>query len=146
MYCQPSYLPSALAGKVRFPNVSLYGIIADLRREHPTPAAMQTLDMVVAELGRTRDNLKEAVANVEGKPLPPGGKPVLDELVERARRDGVYDLDYGPDPYDKPPPEPLDEGTAGIGALLAISSVAGVALAILAVIVGLNAIFSSGSG
>ena len=146
MYCQPSYLPSALAGKVRFPNVSLYGIIADLRREHPTPAAMQTLDMVVAELGRTRDNLKEAVANVEGKPLPPGGKPVLDELVERARREGVYDLDYGPDPYDKPPPEPLDEGTAGIGALLAISSVAGVALAIVAVIVGLNAIFSSGSG
>ncbi|OLB99367.1 MAG: hypothetical protein AUI15_08870 [Actinobacteria bacterium 13_2_20CM_2_66_6] len=128
------------------PDVSLYGIIADLRREHPTPAAMQTLDMVVAELGRTRDNLKEAVANVEGKPLPPGGKPVLDELVERARRDGVYDLDYGPDPYDKPPPEPLDEGTAGIGALLAISSVAGVALAIVAVIVGLNAIFSSGSG
>src|SRR5207253_1452266 len=127
------------------PDVSLYGIIADLRREHPTPAAMQTLDMVVAELGRTRDNLKEAVANVEGKPLPPGGKPVLDELVERARRDGVYDLDYGPDPYDKPPPEPLDEGTAGIGALLAISSVAGVALAIVAVIVGLNAIFSSGS-
>jgi len=58
----------------------------------------------------------------------------------------VYDLDYGPDPYDKPPPEPLDEGTAGIGALLAISSVAGVALAIVAVIVGLNAIFSSGSG
>ncbi len=128
------------------PDVSLYGIIADLRREHPTPAAMQTLDMVVAELGRTRDNLKEAVANVEGKPLPPGGKPVLDELVERARRDGVYDLDYGPDPYDKPPPEPLDEGTAGIGALLAISSLAGVALAIVAVIVGLNAIFSSGSG
>ena len=128
------------------PDVSLYGIIADLRREHPTPAAMQTLDMVVAELGRTRDNLKEAVANVEGKPLPPGGKPLLDELVERARRDGVYDLDYGPDPYDKPPPEPLDEGTAGIGALLAISSVAGVALAIVAVIVGLNAIFSSGSG
>src|SRR5947208_16242508 len=103
------------------PDVSLYGIIADLRREHPTPAAMQTLDMVVAELGRTRDNLKEAVANVEGKPLPPGGKPVLDERVERARRDGVYDMDYGPDPYDKPPPEPLDEGTAGIGALLAIS-------------------------
>ena len=128
------------------PDVSLYGIIADLRREHPTPAAMQTLDLVVAELGRTRDNLKEAVANVEGKPLPPGGKPVLDELVERARREGVYDLDYGPDPYDKPPPEPLDEGTAGIGALLAISSVAGVALAIVAVIVGLNAIFSSGSG
>ena len=105
---------------------------------------MQTLDMVVAELGRTRDNLKDAVANLEGKPLPPGGKPILDELIERAREEGVYDLDFGPDPYDKPPPEPLDEGTAGIGALLAISSLAGVALAVAAVIAGLQKIFSSG--
>src|SRR2546421_6322929 len=111
------------------PDVSLYGIIADLRREHPTPAAMQTLDMVVAELGRTRDNLKDAVASLEGKPLPPGGKPILDELIQRAREEGVYDLDFGPDPYDKPPSEPLDEGTAGIRALLAISSLAGVGLA-----------------
>ncbi len=87
--------------------MGLYGIIADLRREHPTPTAMQ-------------------------------------ELVERARQEGVYDLDYGPDPYDKPPPEPLDEATAGIGAILAISSVVGIALAVLAVIAGLNAIFSSG--
>lgn len=124
--------------------MSLYGIVADLRREHPTPDAMQTLDMVVGELGETRDNLKEAVANLEGKALPPGGKPVLDELVERARQEGVYDLDYGPDPYDKPPPEPLDEATAGIGAILAISSVVGIALAVVAVIVGLNAIFSTG--
>jgi hypothetical protein len=122
--------------------VSLYGIIADLRREHPTPAATATFDMVVAELGRTRDNLKEAVANLADKPLPPGGKPVLDELIERAREEGVYDLDYGPDPYDKPPTEQLDEGTMGIGALLAISSVAGVALAILVVWIGLKAILS----
>jgi hypothetical protein len=126
--------------------MTLYGIIADLRREHPTPAAMQTLDLVVAELGKTRDNLNEAVANLEGKVVPPGGKPVLDELVRRAREAGVYDLDYGPDPYDKPPAEPLDEGTAGIGALLAISSLVGVALAIVAVIAGLNAIFHTGSG
>jgi hypothetical protein len=124
--------------------MTLYGIIADLRRKHPTPAAMQTLDMVVAELGKTRDNLKDAVANLDGKPLPPGGKPVLDELVEKARDTGVYDLDYGPDPYDKPPPEPLDEGTAGIGALLALSSLAGVALAVAAVIAGLQKIFSGG--
>ena len=124
--------------------MSLYGIIADLRREHPTPAAMQTLDMVVGELGGTRDNLKQAVANLEGKALPPGGKAVIDELLRRSREEGVYDLDYGPDPYDKPPPEPLDEGTAGIGALLALSSLAGVALAVVAVIVGLRAIFSSG--
>ena len=124
--------------------MTLYGIIADLRRKHPTPAAMQTLDMVVAELGRTRDNFKDAVANLEGKPLPPGGKPILDELIGRAREEGVYDLDFGPDPYDKPPSEPLDEGTAGIGALLAISSLAGVALAVAAVIAGLQKIFSSG--
>ena len=123
--------------------VSLYGIIADLRREHPTPAAMQTLDLVVAELGRTRDNLKEAVSKLDGKALPPGGKVVLDELVERAREEGVYDLDYGPDPYDKPPPEALDEATAGIGALLAISSLAAMALAVLAVVIGLRAILST---
>jgi hypothetical protein len=125
------------------PGVGLYGIIADLRREHPTTAAVQTLDMVTAELGRTRDNLKDAVRNLDGKSLPAGGKQILDELVERARSEDVYDLDYGPDPYDKPVPEPLDEGTAGIGAVLAISSVVGIALAVVAVIVGLNAIFSS---
>jgi len=128
------------------PGVSLYGIIADLRREHPTPATTETLDMVVAELGRTRDNLKEAVANLSGKPLPPGGKPVLDELVERARQEGVYDLDYGPDPYGKPPLEPLDEGTLGIGALLALTSVGGIALAVLAVVLAVNQILHSGSG
>jgi hypothetical protein len=126
--------------------LSLYGIIADLRREHPTPAAMQTLDMVVAELGRTRDNLHDAVNALEGKALPPGGKAVLEELVERARQEGVYDLDFGPDPYDKPPPEQLDEATAGIGALLAITSVVGIALAVAAVAVGLNAIFRATSG
>jgi hypothetical protein len=120
--------------------VSLYGIIADLRREHPTPAAMQTLDMVVVELGRTRDNLKRAVANLDGKALPAGGKPVVEELTSRARAEGVDDLDYGPDPYDRPSPEPLDEGTAGIGALLAVSSIVGVVLAVVAVIVGIKAI------
>lgn len=125
--------------------MSLYGIIADLRREHPTPAATQTLDVVVAELGHTRDNLKEAVANLSGKPLPPGGKPVLDELVERAKQEGVYDLDYGPDPYDTVP-EPLDEGTLGIGALLALTSLIGLALAVAAVVVGVNAILSTSSG
>lgn len=121
-------------------DVSLYGIIADLRREHPTAGAMETLDLVVAELGKTRDNLKEAVDHLDGRPLPPGGKQVLEELVQRAREDGVDDLDYGPDPYDRPAPEPLDEGTAGIGALLAVSSVVCLALAIVAVVLGVNAI------
>ena len=120
--------------------------MADLRRERATPAAMQTLDLVAAQLGTTRDNLKEAVASLGDKPLPPGGKPVLDELVARARDAGVYDLDYGPDPYDKAPVEPLDEGTAGIGLVMALSSVAAVALAVAAVVIGLNAIFHSTSG
>jgi len=126
--------------------VTLYDIIADLRREHPTPAATQTLDMVVAELGKTRDNLKSAAEAVSSQPLPAGGKPVLDELTERARAAGLDDLDYGPDPYDKPPVEPLDEGTLGIGALLVISSIAGLALAVAAFVVGLNAILSASNG
>jgi hypothetical protein len=120
--------------------VSIYGIIADLRREHPTPAATQTLDLVVTELGRTRDNLKDAVAAISTGALPAGGKPVVDELVERARKEGLYDLDFGRDPYDVPPMEPLDEATAGIGALLGITSAVGIALAVVAVLVGLNAI------
>jgi hypothetical protein len=102
--------------------------------------------MVVAELGRTRDNLKDAVTALSAKPLPPGGKPVLDELVRRAREEGVYDLDFGPDPYDKPPLEPLDEGTAGIGAVMAISTVVGIVLTIVVVIVGLNKIFNASGG
>ena len=124
--------------------MSLYGIIADMRREHPTTATMQTLDMVTAELGRTRDNLKQAVANLDGKAIPSGGKQIVDELAQRARAEGVDDLDFGPDPYDKPVLEPLDEGTAGIGAVLAISSIVGLALAVIATIAGLNAIFSGG--
>lgn len=123
----------------------MYGIIADLRREHPTPAATQTLDMVVEELGRTRDNLKEAIAALSTKSLPPGGKPVLDELVERAKEADLYDLDYGTDPYDKPPPEPLDEGTMGIGLLLGLTSLIGIGLAVAAVIVGVNAILNTAS-
>jgi len=85
------------------------------------------------------------VAALSTRSLPPGGKPVLDELVDRARKADLYDLDYGKDPYDKPPPEPLDEGTLGIGALLAISSLVGMGLAIAAVIAGVNAIMHTGT-
>ena len=123
--------------------MTLYDIIADLRREHPTPAATETLDMVGAELGKTRDNLKSAVAALAAQPLPPGGKPVLDELVERARAAGLDDLDYGPDPYDKPPLEALDQGTFGIGALLVVSSLIGIGLAAAAVYIGINAILNT---
>jgi hypothetical protein len=123
--------------------VTLYDIIADLRREHQTPAATETLDLVVAELGRTRDNLKEALQALTARPAPAGGKPILDELSSRARAAGIDDLDYGPDPFGRPPAEPLDEATAGIGALLAISSLVGVALAVVAVVYGLIAIFNT---
>jgi hypothetical protein len=123
--------------------VTLYGIIADLRREHPTPAAMQMLDMVVAELGRTRDNLKEAVDALSAKSIPPGGKEMLGELVGRARDADLYDLDYGLDPYDRPPAEALDEGTMGIGLLLGVSSLIGILLAALAVYIGINAIINT---
>jgi hypothetical protein len=126
--------------------MTLYDLIADLRREHPTPAARDTLDQVVTELGKTRDNLKAAVANLDPKALPPGGKPIVDELVEKARAAGIDDLDYGPDPYDRPPAEPLDEATAGIGAVLTISAVAGMVLAVIAFIVGLNAILTGSNG
>ena len=123
--------------------MTLYDIIADLRREHQTPAATGTLDMVVAELGRTHDNLKSALQALSAKSIPPGGKPILDELQTRAHTAGIDDLDYGPDPFGKPPSEPLDEATAGIGMVLAISSLAGLALAAAAVVVGVVAILNT---
>lgn len=123
--------------------MTLYDIIADLRRQHPTAAATETLDMVVGELGRTRDNLRDAVKDLESKPLPAGGKAILDELSTRARAAGIDDLDFGPDPFGKPPFEPLDEATAGIGIVFAVSSLIGVGLAIVAVVAGLQAIFSN---
>src|SRR3989442_12363919 len=65
----------ALASE-RIANVSLYGIIADLRRKYPTPAANETLDMGVAELGRPRANLSEAAANLSANRPPPRGEPL----------------------------------------------------------------------
>jgi hypothetical protein len=126
--------------------VTLYDLIADLRRKYPTPAATETLDAVIAELGKTRDNLKSAVTTLQAGALPPGGKPVLDELMTRAREAGIDDLDYGPDPYDKGLAEPLDSATGGIGLALALSSLAAVALAIVAVIAGINAIINTPNG
>ena len=56
--------------------------------------------MVVAELGRTRDNLRDAVGHLEDKPIPAGGKPVLEELLQRAEAEGVADLEAAPPPGD----------------------------------------------
>ncbi|HEX6350498.1 MAG TPA: hypothetical protein VF160_14040 [Candidatus Dormibacteraeota bacterium] len=120
--------------------MSLYGIIADLRREHQTPSASRTLDMVVAELGRTRDNLREAVAHLEDKPVPAGGKSVLEELLQKAEAEGVADLERAPAPGDPPAYEPIDEGQVGIAVLLGGSAILAVGLGILAFLIGLNQI------
>jgi hypothetical protein len=120
--------------------LSLYGIIADLRREHPTPSASKTLDMVVAELGEHRDNLKEAIAHLETKPVPAGGKVVLEELQQRAEAEGVDDIERPPAPGDPAAYEPIDEGQMGIAILLGGSAVIGAGLAILALLIGINQI------
>jgi hypothetical protein len=118
---------------------SLYGVIADMRREHRGSAdAAKTLDMVVEELGSTRDNLRQAVAKLEGKPLPPGGQQVLEELLERARAEGVDDLQRGPAPDEIPVGEDLDEADVGIAALLGVSSLLVVLLAAAAIVVGVT--------
>lgn len=121
--------------------MTLYDIIAELRREHPSPEASRTLDLVVTELGRTRDNLRHALMNLEERPVPAAGKQVLSELEQRARRADLFDLDYGPAP---PLPgevvlEDLDEATMGIGALLVGSSLLVVALAVVACVIGILA-------
>ena len=122
--------------------MSLYSIIDDLRRRHQTPAAAKTLDLVVTELGRSRDNLKVALEEVRSRPVAPGGQPVLEELEQRARAEGVDDVDVAPDPETRlAPTEPLEEAEIGIGALLGFSAVAAAGLALVAVVFGLNSIF-----
>ena len=125
--------------------MTLYDIIAELRREHPSPEASRALDLVVTELGRTRDNLRHALMNLEERPVPPGGRRVLAELEERARRADLFDLDYG-----TPPPLPgevamedLDEGQVGIGLLLVGTSVVTLALAVVACVIGILAAIHS---
>ena len=114
--------------------MSLYGIIADLRTAHPTPAAAKTLDLVVSELGRTRDNLNRALSNLEDRAIPTGGKPVLEELRDRARAEGVDDLDRPAAPDEKPVAEPVDESQVGIAVLLGGSALLAVALVALAIV------------
>jgi hypothetical protein len=120
--------------------VSLYGIIADLRREHPTPATSKTLDLVVAELGRTRDNLRQAVTNLEPQPVPTAGRPVLEELLQRAEAEGVADLERAPAPGDPPTYESIDQAQAGIAVLLGGSALVAAGLGILVFLIGLNQI------
>lgn len=124
--------------------MTLYDIIADLRREHPNEASARTLDLVMVELGKTRDNLRRALANLDGSPLPPGGKEVLHELDQRARLNRLDNLDYGPAVAlrgFRPPLEPVDEGQIGIAVLLGGSSLLFLVLGVIATVAGLKAIF-----
>jgi len=120
--------------------MSLYGIVADLRREHPTPSAAKTLDMLVSELGQTRDNLRLAIANLDAKPIPSGGKAVLEELEQRAQAEGVDDIERPPAPGEEPDLEPIDESQVGIAVLLGGTALLGAGLAILVFLIGLNQI------
>ncbi len=118
---------------------TLYDIIADLRREHQTPSAARTLDMVVTELGRTRDNLRLALDRLERQPVPTGGRAVLEELATRARLEGVDDYEV-PLPEDelKASYEPIDSSQVGITILLGGSMLLIMGLGAAAFVWGLN--------
>jgi hypothetical protein len=118
---------------------SLYDIISDLRRAYQTPSAARTLDMVVAELGQTQDNLKEALDRLDGRPIPTGGQEVLEELASRAHVAGVDDeqIPLAPDEL-RASLEPVDASQLGIGVLLGGSALAAMGLTVAAIVFGLN--------
>ena len=120
---------------------TLYDIISELRREHQTPSAARTLDLVVSELGQTRDNLRRALDRLEERPVPAGGKSVLEELATRARAEGVddYEVPLSPDEL-RASYESLDASQVGIAILLGGSSLVVVGLAVVALLAGLNSI------
>jgi hypothetical protein len=123
---------------------TLYDIISELRREHPNPAASKTLDLVVSELGQTRDNLKLVLAHLEQRPLPAGGKAVLEELAARARAEGVddYTVPLTPDEL-RASSEPVEGSDLGIALLLGGSAVLVMALAVAACVAGVLSILHS---
>jgi len=120
---------------------TLYDIISELRRETQTPSASRTLDLVVTELGQTRDNLKEALRRLENRPVPAGGKAVLEELDARARAEGVddYEVPLSPDEL-RASSEPIDGSQIGIALLLGASAVLIIGLGVAAFVAGLNGI------
>ena len=121
---------------------TLYDIISELRRENPTPAASKTLDLVVAELGQTRDNLRRALDRLEDRAVPVGGRTVLDELASRAHAEGVDDEEVPLSPDElRASYEPVDASQMGIAVLLGGSGVLIAGLGIAAFVAGLNAVF-----
>lgn len=121
---------------------TLYDIISELRRENQTPSASRTLDLVVAELGQTRDNLKRALDRLDERPVPAGGKAVLSELASRARAEGLddYEVPLSPDEL-RASYEPVDGSQIGIALLLGGSTLLVAGLAVAAFVAGLNGIF-----
>ena|SRR2546423_14468501 len=123
---------------------TLYDIISELRRERPSPAASKTLDLVVSELGQTRDNLKLALAHLEQRPVPAGGKAVLEELAARARAEGLYDYTVPLTPDElRASSEPVDGSQLGIALLLGGSAVLMLGLAAAACVAGVLSIIHS---
>ena len=121
---------------------TLYDIISELRREYPTPSASKTLDLVVTGLGETRDNLRQALKRLETRPVPAGGKAVLQELEKRADAEGVddYEVPLSPDEL-RARQEAVDGSQIGIAFLLGGTAVVITGLAVAAFIAGLNGIF-----
>jgi hypothetical protein len=121
---------------------TLYDIISELRRENPTPSASKTLDMVVTELGQTRDNLRQALSRLDERPVPTGGKSVLEELATRAHAEGVDDEEVPLSPDElRASYEPVDASQVGIAVLLGGTGLLVTALAVAAFVAGLNAVF-----
>ncbi|HVD00646.1 MAG TPA: hypothetical protein VNG93_05810 [Candidatus Dormibacteraeota bacterium] len=123
--------------------MTLYDIIADLRREHGNETASKTLDLVMLELGHNRDNLRAALGRLDRPSVPPGGEAVIRELDERAHRHHLDNLNYPEVRMAgfRPPLEPVDTGTAGIAILLGLTSLVLLGLAAAAVVAGLNSIY-----
>lgn len=120
---------------------TLYDIISELRRQHPTPSASKTLDLVVLELGQTRDNLNQALERLEDRAIPSGGKELLSELASRAHREGLDDLrlplsrDELRDSY-----ESVDGSQVGIALLLGASGLVIAALGVAVFVAGVDKI------
>ena len=121
---------------------TLYDIISELRRGPSLLSAPPTLALFAPDLGETRDNLRRALDRLEDRPVPAGGKAVLEELATRARAEGVddYDVPLSPDEL-RASYEPLDPSQVGIAVLLGGSSLVVVGLAVVAFLAGLNSIF-----
>lgn len=112
---------------------ALYAIIDDLRAAYPTPAGERTLDMVVAELGETQENLRAALARVRHRALPPGGDAILDELRLLAGAAGVDDIRMRPPPDEwEAQLEPVDGAQVGIAVMLGGSALAVLGLTVAA--------------